>query len=135
MKTTIPAIRRHPDPFVGDDVIAGLRAPHKHLPCKLLYDARGAALFEQICTLEEYYPYRSELALLERHLPQIARAIGPAARVIEPGSGAGKKTRMLLTGRKAAETPMSWHGRRHGNWAPKPPPHWMESAKRNSTPR
>jgi dimethylhistidine N-methyltransferase len=95
MKPTIPAVR-HPDPFAGDDVIAGLRAPHKHLPCKLLYDARGAALYEQICTLEEYYPYRAELALLERQLPEIAGVIGPAARVIEPGSGAGKKTRMLL---------------------------------------
>jgi dimethylhistidine N-methyltransferase len=97
MKPTIPVQRRQPDPFAGDDAIAGLRAPHKHLPCKLFYDARGAALFEEICTLEEYYPYRFELALLERHLPEIAAAIGPAARVIEPGSGAGKKTRMLLT--------------------------------------
>jgi dimethylhistidine N-methyltransferase len=73
-----------------------LRAPRKYLPCKLLYDARGAELFEQICTLDEYYPYRSELALLDEHLPAIARLIGPAARVIEPGSGAGQKTRMLL---------------------------------------
>jgi dimethylhistidine N-methyltransferase len=94
--TTTSAIRRHPDPFAGDDILARMRAPRKYLPCKLLYDARGAALFEQICTLDEYYPYRSELALLEQHLPAIARTIGPAARVIEPGSGAGQKTRMLL---------------------------------------
>jgi len=109
MKPTIRAVHRHPgrrpDPFAGDDVLAGLRAPHKHLPCKLLYDARGAELFEQICTLDEYYPYRSELALLDRHLPAIARAIGPAARVIEPGSGAGKKTRMLLA---ALDRPASY---------------------------
>ena len=95
MKPTIRAVR-HPDPFAGDDVLAGLRAPHKHLPCKLLYDACGAALYEQICALDEYYPYRSELALLERHLAAIADAIGAAARVIEPGAGAGVKTRMLL---------------------------------------
>src|SRR5579872_5352162 len=104
MKPTIPAIR-HSDPFAGDDVIAGLRAPNKHLPCKLLYDACGAALYEQICTLEEYYPYRAELALLERHLPETAGVIGPAARVIEPGSGAGKKTRMLLA---ALDRPASY---------------------------
>src|SRR5437868_6991507 len=104
MKPT-QAVRHHPDPFAGDDAIAGLRAPRKYLPCKLLYDARGAELFEQICTLDEYYPYRSELALLDRHLPDIARAIGPAARVIEPGSGAGKKTRMLLT---ALDRPASY---------------------------
>ncbi|MBE7451341.1 MAG: L-histidine N(alpha)-methyltransferase [Kofleriaceae bacterium] len=79
-----------------DDVLAGLLAPRKHLPCRLLYDARGAALFEQICTLDEYYPTRNELTLLQRHLPAIADAVGPEARVIEPGSGAGVKTRMLL---------------------------------------
>jgi L-histidine Nalpha-methyltransferase len=97
MKPTSRAIRRQPDLFAEDEVLAGLRAPHKQLSCKLLYDARGAELFEQICTLDEYYPYRSELALLDAHLPEIAAAIGPSARVIEPGSGAGQKTRMLLT--------------------------------------
>jgi dimethylhistidine N-methyltransferase len=97
MKPTNRATRRRPDPIAGDDVLAGLRAPRKYLPCKLLYDARGAELFEQICTLDEYYPYRAELALLDEHLPAIARAVGPAARVIEPGSGAGQKTRMLLS--------------------------------------
>jgi dimethylhistidine N-methyltransferase len=96
MKPTNRAIRRRPDLFAGDEVLAGLRASRKHLPCKLLYDARGAELFEQICSLDEYYPYRSELALLDRNLPAIATAIGPSARVIEPGSGAGQKTRMLL---------------------------------------
>jgi dimethylhistidine N-methyltransferase len=106
MKPTIRAIARPLDPFAGDDVLAGLRTPHKHLPCKLLYDARGAELFEQICTLDEYYPYRSELALLDRHLPAIAAALGPAARVIEPGSGAGIKTRMLIT---ALDRPASYH--------------------------
>ncbi|MCX5743748.1 MAG: L-histidine N(alpha)-methyltransferase [Proteobacteria bacterium] len=80
-----------------DDVRAGLRAPHKHLPCRLLYDARGAALFEQICTVDDYYLTRSELALFDQHLPAIAAAVGPRARAIEPGSGAGRKTRMLLT--------------------------------------
>lgn len=95
MIPTNRAQRLRPD-LLADDVLVGLRAPRKHLPCRLLYDARGAELFEQICTLDEYYPYRSELALLDRTLPAIAGAVGPAARVIEPGSGAGKKTRMLL---------------------------------------
>jgi L-histidine N-alpha-methyltransferase len=99
MKPTNRAIRR-PDLSEGsdgNDVLAGLRAPRKHLPCRLLYDARGAQLFEQICTVDEYYPYRSELALLDHRLPDVATAVGAAARVIEPGSGAGLKTRMLLS--------------------------------------
>src|SRR3978361_2332588 len=104
-KQTHRAIRPRPDPFAGDDVLAGLRAAHKTLPCRLLYDARGAELFEQICTLDEYYPTRSELALLDRHLPEIARAAGPEARVLEPASGAGLKTRMLLA---ALDRPASY---------------------------
>jgi dimethylhistidine N-methyltransferase len=104
-KPTQEAILPRPDPFAGDDVLAGLRAAHKTLPCRLLYDARGAELFEQICTLDEYYPTRAELALLDRHLPAIAGVVGPGARVIEPGSGAGQKTRMLLT---ALERPASY---------------------------
>ncbi len=79
-----------------DDVLAGLRDKPKHLPYRLLYDARGATLFEQICTVEDYYLTRSELSLLETHLPAIAETVGPDARVIEPGSGEGVKTRMLL---------------------------------------
>ncbi len=81
---------------IDDDVLAGLRAPHKRLPCRLLYDAVGARLFEQICTLDAYYPTRTELALLRASLPAIAAHVGAGARVIEPGSGEGLKTRELL---------------------------------------
>ncbi|CAN5703551.1 L-histidine N(alpha)-methyltransferase [soil metagenome] len=79
-----------------DDVLAGLRDAPKRLPCRLLYDTRGAELFEQITSVEDYYLTRAELALLEAKLPAIAALVGPHARVIEPGSGAGRKTRMLL---------------------------------------
>ncbi|MCW5809340.1 MAG: L-histidine N(alpha)-methyltransferase [Deltaproteobacteria bacterium] len=78
------------------EVLDGLHAPRKRLPCKLLYDAAGAQLFERICELDEYYPTRHELALLEAHLPEIAARVGPRARVIEPGSGSGRKTQRLL---------------------------------------
>lgn len=88
-----------------DDVIAGLQAPQKSLPCRLLYDAEGAELFERICELPEYYPTRTEIALLEEHLPEICETVGARARVIEPGSGAGSKTRMLLS---ALESPSGY---------------------------
>jgi L-histidine N-alpha-methyltransferase len=78
------------------DVLAGLSAREKRLPCRLLYDARGAALFERICALPSYYLTRSELGLLGEHLGAIAAMVGSRARVLEPGSGAGHKTRMLL---------------------------------------
>ena len=88
-----------------DDVLAGLRSPRKQLPCRLLYADGGDELFERITTLDAYYPTRTELALLDAHLPQIAHHVGPAARVIEPGSGDGRKTRRLL---RALESPSSY---------------------------
>ncbi len=81
-----------------DDVLAGLSAARKHLPCRLLYDADGAELFERITRLDEYYPTRTELELLTQHLAELAGHVGPEARVIEPGSGDGHKTRRLLRG-------------------------------------
>jgi dimethylhistidine N-methyltransferase len=78
------------------DVLAGLRPPRKALPCKYFYDAEGARLFEQICELPEYYPTRVELGIMEAHVRDMASALGPGCLVIEYGSGAGRKTRMLL---------------------------------------
>ncbi len=88
-----------------DEVLAGLRASRKRLPCRLLYDAEGAELFTKISTLDAYYPTRLELELLDRHLPVIAHHVGPEARVIEPGSGEGVKPRKLL---RALERPLSY---------------------------
>ncbi len=90
---------------IADEVLAGLADPIKHLPCKLLYDARGAELFERITEVEDYYLTRAEHALLTAKLPAIAQIVGAQARVIEPGSGAGKKTRMLLA---ALDRPASY---------------------------
>ncbi|MGQ0561635.1 MAG: L-histidine N(alpha)-methyltransferase [Gemmatimonadota bacterium] len=78
------------------EVVAGLSAPHKRLPCKLFYDDAGAALFERICRLPEYYPTRTELSILRTHGAAMARWIGAGARVVEFGSGSGEKTRVLL---------------------------------------
>lgn len=77
-------------------VLEGLSETPKRLECKYLYDAAGSALFDRITEAPEYYPTRTELAILDAHLGEIAREIGPGAAVIEPGSGAGVKTRRLL---------------------------------------
>ncbi|MFP4208022.1 MAG: L-histidine N(alpha)-methyltransferase [Wenzhouxiangella sp.] len=78
------------------DVLEGLSARPRSLPCKYFYDARGSALFEAICECPEYYVTRADLALHETHLSEISGMIGPGAHVIEFGSGAGVKTRKLL---------------------------------------
>lgn len=80
----------------ADDVVRGLSAPRKWLPPKWLYDARGSALYELICEQPEYYPPRIETALLERHGPELAEAIGPGALVFEYGAGSARKTALLL---------------------------------------
>lgn len=78
------------------EVLRGLSSSPKTLPCKYFYDARGARLFEQICQLPEYYLTRTELGILRDHLDEIARHVAPRSVVIEFGSGAGIKTRLLL---------------------------------------
>lgn len=92
------------DDFLAE-VLAGLNSKPKTLPCKYFYDAEGAKLFEQICTVDEYYPTRTELSIMRQHGAAIAEAIGPAARVVEYGSGEGIKTRLLLS---ALENPAAY---------------------------
>ncbi|HEY2763600.1 MAG TPA: L-histidine N(alpha)-methyltransferase [Pseudonocardiaceae bacterium] len=77
------------------DVRVGLTADPKWLPPKWFYDARGSDLFEQITTLPEYYPTRTERELLRRSAGEIA---GQAAAdtLVELGSGSSEKTRLLL---------------------------------------
>lgn len=79
-----------------DDVVSGLSASPKSLPSKYFYDAEGSRLFEAITTLPEYYPTRTETALLRRIAPDIAARIPDGAAMIEFGSGASTKTRILL---------------------------------------
>jgi dimethylhistidine N-methyltransferase len=78
------------------DVLDGLRGSPKTLPPKLFYDDLGACLFELICEQPEYYLTRTELAILEEHAEDVADLIGPQAALVEYGSGAGVKVRLLL---------------------------------------
>jgi L-histidine Nalpha-methyltransferase len=78
------------------DALAGLAARPKTLPPKHFYDAVGARLFERICELEEYYPTRTEVGILKRHIDEIVTALGPGCRLVEFGSGSGLKTQILL---------------------------------------
>jgi dimethylhistidine N-methyltransferase len=84
------------DPAFRHDVIAGLSAPIRAIPARWLYDRRGSELFEAITQLPEYYPTRTETALLEAHCPDAAAAVGPGSVVVEFGSGSSTKTPILL---------------------------------------
>lgn len=78
------------------DALAGLQASPKRLSSKYFYDARGSRLFEAITRQPEYYLTRVETALLQAKARHIAARIGPRAHVVEPGTGSGAKTRLLL---------------------------------------
>ena len=86
-----------------DDVLDGLTKPFKELPPKHLYDARGAELFDQICELPEYYPTRTERAILDGYADAIVRRTA-MAELVELGSGTAAKTRVLLDAMERAGT-------------------------------
>lgn len=77
-------------------VLAGMRKRQKSIPCRFLYDRRGSELFDQICELDEYYPTRTETAILQDNAAAIAKRVGPRASLVELGSGSSLKTRILL---------------------------------------
>jgi dimethylhistidine N-methyltransferase len=84
------------------DAIAGLSSNPRTLPYKYFYDERGAALFQKICDLPEYYITRTEIDILDRNRAEIASHLGPNIELIGLGTGAGTKTRILI---EALETP------------------------------
>ena len=84
------------DPAFRRDVVAGLSAPIRAIPARWLYDRRGSELFEAITQLPEYYPTRTETALLEAHCPDVAASVGAGTVVVEFGSGSSTKTPILL---------------------------------------
>jgi dimethylhistidine N-methyltransferase len=88
-----------------DAVLSGLAGSPKSVPPTYFYDARGSELFEQICNLPEYYPTRTETSILRRNASDIARRIGPGAQIIEYGSGASDKVRIILD---ALEQPVAY---------------------------
>jgi len=77
-------------------VIAGLSQAQKSLPCRYFYDARGSELFEEITELAEYYPTRTELAILRAHAGELAQRVAPGSVLVEFGSGSSRKTEVLL---------------------------------------
>jgi len=80
-----------------DCVIDGLSQHQKEIPCRFLYDERGSELFEAICETPEYYPTRTETAILADCAREIASQMGPHCQLVEFGSGSSRKVRLLLS--------------------------------------
>lgn len=98
---------RAPDvaPEVRAEILRGLRGEVKTIAPKYFYDSRGARLFEEICEQPEYYLTRAELEILRVCAPEIGALAGPRCALVEYGSGAGVKIRLLLD---ALEQPASY---------------------------
>lgn len=87
--------RQRPETLL-EELLRGLRATPKTVSPAWFYDARGSELFDQICELPEYYLTSTEAGILETHAEDIACCIGKDALLVEFGSGASEKTRILL---------------------------------------
>ena len=96
-----PAESRADDANASSDfagaVLAGLSRKPRSIPCRFFYDARGSELFEEITKLDEYYPTRTETALLEAYGSEIAALAGAGRVLVEFGSGSSRKTSLLLS--------------------------------------
>ncbi len=88
------------------EVIAGLSQQPKAISPKFFYDQRGSELFDEICLQPEYYPTRTEIKILQDNAQEIAALIGPESVLVELGSGASEKVRLLFD----ALTPASYMG-------------------------
>jgi L-histidine N-alpha-methyltransferase len=88
---------------LANDVLDGLTKPFKELPPKHFYDSRGSELFERICEQPEYYPTRTETAILQQRAREIVDHVG-AGELVELGSGAADKARILLDPMSSAGT-------------------------------
>lgn len=88
---------RHNAEAVRNELIAGLVAPRPYTSPKYLYDALGSKLFSAICALPEYYPTRTEAAIVDEHLRDIARSVGRGSTLIDLGAGDCAKAARLFT--------------------------------------
>jgi L-histidine Nalpha-methyltransferase len=84
------------DPDFAKAVLEGLGAKRKYLLSKHFYDAEGSALFDRITELDEYYPTRTEAAILRANAGKLVEEMPQGAALVEPGAGSGEKTRILL---------------------------------------
>jgi len=88
------------DPAFRADVLNGLAEPIPAIPARWFYDRRGSELFDEITKLPAYYPTRTETALLEERIGEVARLIPSVSAVVEFGSGSSTKTPILLRAAK-----------------------------------
>src|ERR1700704_6478282 len=81
---------------IADEVMSGLSARLRTLPPNLFYDAAGSDLFDQITETPEYYPTRTERAILKKYSGEIIRQTGSNITLVELGAGSASKTQVVI---------------------------------------
>ena len=94
--TVAPGLRESASSSFAADLARALATRPRSIAPKYFYDARGSQLFDRICELPEYYPTRTELAILAAHAAEIAAQMGPRAEIVEFGAGSCAKIGLLL---------------------------------------
>lgn len=79
-----------------EEILTSLAESPRRIPSKYFYDEKGSKLFDRICTLDEYYPTRTEMAIMRDCIGEICSALGPQCLLVELGSGSSTKVRLLL---------------------------------------
>lgn len=102
MNNPAPASAPRNGPMLAE-VAEGLSRPQKEISPKFFYDTRGSELFEEITRLPEYYPTRTERALLGRLMPGWMAELRPRS-LVELGAGSAEKSRVILDAMRAAGT-------------------------------
>jgi L-histidine N-alpha-methyltransferase len=92
----IDAVAGESDPSLAAEVMSGLSSAVRSLPCRFFYDDVGSVLFEEICTLPEYYLTRCERRILERHAADFCSFFPGEIKLVELGSGSAVKTRLII---------------------------------------
>jgi L-histidine Nalpha-methyltransferase len=93
MAVKSPALLASP---IAEEVLRGLSARPRRLPPKWFYDAAGSHLFEQITETAEYYPTRTERAILKKYAGEIVYQTGSNITLVELGAGSASKTQVLI---------------------------------------
>jgi len=96
VKSSAARPRQPEDPDLVASVLDGLGKPQKEIASKWLYDAEGSRLFDRICEVEDYYPTRTEVAILEANAHSLRPLVPDGAALVELGSGSSLKTRLML---------------------------------------
>ena len=80
----------------AEEIAFSLNEDSKFISPKFFYDKKGSNLFESICSVPEYYPTRTEISILKKLEPDLPSYLNENVRLVELGSGASVKTRLIL---------------------------------------